>query len=43
MLLDECRRAGVDLPLDTAVHQIEKAEAGYRLRTDMGPWSRRRW
>jgi predicted Rossmann fold flavoprotein len=37
MLLEECRRAGVDLHLDTAVRQIEKTEAGYRLSTDLGP------
>jgi len=36
MLLEECRRAGVELHLNTAVHQIEKVEAGYRLRTDLG-------
>ena len=36
MLLEECRQAGVDLRLDTSVHQIEKAEAGYALSTDMG-------
>jgi predicted Rossmann fold flavoprotein len=37
MLLEECRRAGADVRLDTAVQQIEKADAGYRLRSDMGP------
>ncbi|WP_349294482.1 NAD(P)/FAD-dependent oxidoreductase [Baekduia alba] len=37
MLLDECRQAGVDLHLNTSVQQIEKAEAGYRLSTDLGP------
>jgi predicted Rossmann fold flavoprotein len=36
MLLDECRRAGVELRLNTSVQQIEKTEAGYGLRTDMG-------
>jgi predicted Rossmann fold flavoprotein len=36
MLLEECRRADVDLRLDTSVQQIEKTEAGYLLRTDMG-------
>jgi predicted Rossmann fold flavoprotein len=37
MLLDECDKAGVDLRLDTAVQQIERTEAGYRLSTDIGP------
>src|SRR3954447_11184816 len=37
MLLEECRQAGVDLHLNTSVHQVEKTEAGYRLSTDMGP------
>ena len=36
MLLEECERAGVEVRLDTAVHQIEKREDGYALRTDMG-------
>ncbi|MDO8213971.1 NAD(P)/FAD-dependent oxidoreductase [Conexibacter sp. CPCC 206217] len=37
MLLDECRHAGVDLRVDTAVQQIEKTEAGgYLLSTGMG-------
>jgi len=36
MLLQECREAGVDLRLDTSVHQIEAAEDGYRLSTDIG-------
>ena len=36
MLLDECRRAGVDLRLGTSVRQIEKTDAGYLLSTDMG-------
>lgn len=36
MLLDECRQAGVDLRLDTAVRQIEKTEAGYLLSTGIG-------
>jgi len=36
MLLEECRQAGVDLRLNTAVRQIEKAETGYRLSTDVG-------
>ena len=37
MLLEECRQAGVDLHLNTSVRQIEKAETGYLLRTDLGP------
>jgi len=37
MLLEECEQAGVDLCLDTSVRQIEKAEAGYALSTDLGP------
>ena len=37
MLLEECRRAGVDLRLNTAVRRIEKTEAGaYLLSTDIG-------
>jgi predicted Rossmann fold flavoprotein len=37
LLLDECRQVGVDLRLDTTVHQVEKTEAGYLLHTDLGP------
>ena len=37
MLLDECDRAGVDLRLNTSVHEIAKTEDGYALRTDLGP------
>ena len=37
MLLEECRQAGVELHLNTPVSRIEKAEAGYRLSTDLGP------
>lgn len=37
MLLEECRQVGVELHLDTAVRQIEKAEGGYALSTDLGP------
>ena len=33
MLLEECRRAGVELHVGTTVHQIE---TGYRLHTDLG-------
>jgi hypothetical protein len=36
MLLNECQQAGVDLRLHTSVQQIERAEAGYLLSTDMG-------
>src|SRR3954466_7076786 len=36
LLLEECRQAGVDLRLDTSVHQIAKPDSGYRLRTDIG-------
>src|SRR6202789_4050628 len=36
MLLGECRRAGVDLRLNTSVRQIEKTQDGYLLSTDMG-------
>ena len=36
MLLEECRRAGVDLRLNTSVHQIERTDGGYRLSTDLG-------
>jgi hypothetical protein len=36
MLLDECREAGVDLRLDTAVHRIEPIEGGYELSADIG-------
>jgi predicted Rossmann fold flavoprotein len=36
MLLGECRRTGVELHVKTAVQTIERAGAGYRLRTDLG-------
>ncbi len=36
MLLQECREAGVELHLNTAVRQIEPREGGFRLRTDLG-------
>jgi predicted Rossmann fold flavoprotein len=36
MLLDECEQVGVDLRLNTAVQRIERSEAGYALRTDVG-------
>ncbi len=36
MLLDECRQVGVDLHLDTSVHEIVKTEDGYLLSTDLG-------
>jgi len=37
MLLEECRQAGVELHLNTSVHEIEKTPDGYALRTDLGP------
>ena len=37
LLLEECRQAGVELHVDTAVHRIEKTDAGYELSTDLGP------
>ena len=37
MLLDECRRVGVEPHLSTSVHRIETARNGYRLDTDLGP------
>jgi predicted Rossmann fold flavoprotein len=37
LLLEECRQAGVDLRLNTSVHEIEPTETGYALDTDMGP------
>ena len=36
MLLAECEQAGVELHLNTAVHEIAKTEAGYALSTDLG-------
>ncbi len=36
MLLGECERAGVELHVSTAVHEIAKVDAGYALRTDIG-------
>ena len=36
LLLEECRRAGVELHVGTSVHRIETTEAGYQLRTDLG-------
>ena len=36
MLLNECDRAGVELHLGAAVHEIERADAGYLLHTDVG-------
>jgi predicted Rossmann fold flavoprotein len=36
MLLDECQQVGVELRLDTTVHQIDKTDAGYSLNTDSG-------
>ena len=37
MLLAECRGAGVELHVNTSVHEIEKTDVGYLLRTDLGP------
>jgi predicted Rossmann fold flavoprotein len=37
LLLEECRRVGVEPHVNTAVHRIEKAEDGYRTDTDLGP------
>lgn len=36
MLLDECRQAGVDLRLDTAVTGIEQTADGFHLQSDVG-------
>jgi predicted Rossmann fold flavoprotein len=36
LLLLECEQAGVDLRINTAVHRIERTDAGYRLQGDMG-------
>jgi predicted Rossmann fold flavoprotein len=36
MLLGECRKAGVELHVDTAVHDIENTPRGYGLGTDLG-------
>ncbi|MDO9409656.1 NAD(P)/FAD-dependent oxidoreductase [Patulibacter sp.] len=36
MLLRECREAGVDLHVNTAVQRIERTDDGYALRTDLG-------
>jgi predicted Rossmann fold flavoprotein len=36
LLLEECEQAGAELHVNTAVHEIEKAEDGYRLSTDLG-------
>lgn len=36
MLLAECRQAGVELHVDTTVHDIERTDTGYALRTDLG-------
>jgi predicted Rossmann fold flavoprotein len=36
LLLQECRQVGVEPRLNTTVHRIERTEAGYALRTDMG-------
>lgn len=36
MLLEECRRAGVELHLDTAVSEIDQTDSGYLLETGLG-------
>ena len=36
MLLDECEQVGVELHVDTSVHQIETTHDGYLLSTDIG-------
>ena len=36
MLLDECRRVGVELHVSTRVHTIDKTDDGYALSTDLG-------
>ncbi|MCW3011693.1 MAG: hypothetical protein JWO90_2097 [Solirubrobacterales bacterium] len=37
LLVEECEQAGVDLRLSTSVERIERTEAGYGLRTSIGP------
>ncbi|PTL54997.1 NAD(P)/FAD-dependent oxidoreductase [Paraconexibacter algicola] len=37
LLLEECRRAAVELHVSTSVQRIERHEDGYRLETDLGP------
>jgi len=38
MLLDECDQAGVELHVDTTVHEIQARDGGgYALTTDLGP------
>ncbi|MCW3041622.1 MAG: hypothetical protein JWM31_3527, partial [Solirubrobacterales bacterium] len=37
LLVDECRQAGVELHLETAVRAIERTDDGYALDTDLGP------
>jgi len=36
LLLEECRQVGVEPRLKTAVHRIERTDAGYALATDLG-------
>ena len=43
MLLEECRRAGVELHVGTSVHQIERPRPDIGCSTDLGRSSRRRW
>ena len=37
MLLEECRLAGVELHVSTAVREIDRTPTGYLLSTDLGP------
>lgn len=39
MLLDECREAGAEIRLDTAIERIERDDAGYRLATSAGEFA----
>ena len=36
LLLTECAQVGVSPQMNTAVHEIDRAGGGYRLRTDLG-------
>jgi predicted Rossmann fold flavoprotein len=37
MLLAECAAAGAEIRIDSAVQRIEREDAGFRLRTSLGP------
>jgi len=39
MLLEECERGGVELHVNTTVHEIDKTDRGYLLTTELGPVS----